>query len=155
LSKLRWLARQWPVFAWAGLIWIFSTHWFTGAHTSRIIFPILRLLFPHASFRFLTHAHDFIRKCAHLFEYFVFGLLLLRTIRNGRPGFRITWALAAILIVFAYACVDELHQSFVPGRGVEFGDVLLDTAAGTFAQISAWLWAAAHKKRGTESERRA
>ncbi|HEV2314263.1 MAG TPA: VanZ family protein [Candidatus Acidoferrales bacterium] len=155
MSKLRWIARQWPVFAWAALIWIFSTHWFTAANTSRIIFPILRFLFPHAPFIFIIHAHDFIRKCAHLFEYFVFGLLLLRTIRNGRAGFRITWALAAILIVFAYACVDELHQSFVPGRGVEFADVLLDTAAGTFAQISAWLWVAAREKRGTESEWRA
>ena len=153
--SMRWLARQWPVFAWAALIWTFSTHWFTGANTSRIIFPILRFLFPHASLIFLIHAHDFIRKCAHVGEYFVFGLLLLRTIRNGRPGFRITWALAAILIVFAYACVDELHQSFVPGRGVEFADVLLDTAAGTVAQFLAWLWIAARRKRITKPELRA
>ena len=152
---MRWLARQWPLFAWAALIWILSTHWFTAARTSPIILPILRFFFPHASISFLIHAHDTIRKCAHVFEYFVFGLLLLRTIRNGRQGFRITWALAAILIVFAYACVDELHQSFVPGRGVEFADVLLDTAAGTLAQVLAWLWIAAHKKRDTESEHRA
>ena len=127
----------------------------TAANTSRLIFPILRFLFPHAPFIFLIHAHNFIRKCAHVTEYFIFGLLLLRTIRNRRPGFRISWALAAILIVLAYACLDELHQSFVPGRGVEFAYVLLDTAAGTVAQFVAWLWIAAHKKRGTESERRA
>lgn len=153
--SVRWLARQWPVFLWAALIWIFSTHWFTAANTSRIIFPMLRFLFPHASFIFLIHAHDFIRKCAHVTEYFVFSLLLLRTTRNGRPGFRITWALAAILIILGYACVDELHQSFVPGRGVEFSDVLLDAAAGTFAQILAWLWIAAREKRASRRRRRA
>lgn len=142
---MRWLARQWPVFAWAALIWTFSTHWFTAAHTSRIILPILRFLFPHASSAFLTHAHDFIRKCAHVGEYFVFSLLLLRMIRNGRTGWRISWALAVILIVFGYACADELHQSFVPGRGVEFSDVMLDTAAAAGAQFLAWLLMARKK----------
>ncbi len=139
---MRWLARQWPLFAWAVLIWIFSTHWFTAARTSSIILPILRFFFPHASMSFLIRAHDVIRKCAHVFEYFIFSLLLTRTIRNGRPGWRITWALAAILIVFGYACADELHQSFVPGRSVEFSDVLLDTAAAAAAQFLAWLWIA-------------
>ncbi|MHB8527548.1 MAG: VanZ family protein [Candidatus Acidiferrales bacterium] len=152
---MRWLARQWPLFLWAALIWILSTHWFTAANTSRFIFPILRFLFPHAPFIFLIHAHDFIRKCAHVTEYFIFGLLLLRTIRNRRPGFRLSWALAAILIVFAYACVDELHQSFVPGRGVEFSDVLLDAAAGAFAQIVASLWIAARGKRVSRERRQA
>ncbi|MGH9866261.1 MAG: VanZ family protein [Candidatus Acidiferrales bacterium] len=142
---MRWLARQWPVFAWAALIWLFSTHWFTGAHTSRVIFPILRFFFPHASLTFLIRAHDVIRKCAHLFEYFVFSLLLLRTIRNGRPGWRLTWALAAVLIVFGFACLDEFHQSFVPGRDAEFGDALLDTAGGACAQIAAALWVARRK----------
>ncbi|MHB8413428.1 MAG: VanZ family protein [Candidatus Acidiferrales bacterium] len=152
---MRWLARQWPVFLWAALIWILSTRWFTAGNTSRIIFPILRFLFPHASRAFLIHAHGLIRKCGHVTEYFVFSLLLLRAIRNGRPGFRITWALAVILIVFGYACVDELHQSFVPGRGVEFSDVLLDTAAGTFAQILAGLWIAAREKRVSQRDREA
>jgi VanZ family protein len=145
---MRWLARQWPVLVWAAVIWTMSTHWFTGKHTSLFILPVLRLFFPHASIAFLHRAHDFVRKCGHVSEYFIFSLLLLRAIRNGRPGWRITWALAAILIVFAYACTDEIHQYFVPGRGSEFSDVLLDTAAGTFAQILAWLWVAAKRTTG-------
>ncbi|MFI5125821.1 MAG: VanZ family protein [Candidatus Acidiferrales bacterium] len=153
MSRLRWLARQWPVFAWAALISTFSTHWFSDAHTSRVIFPILRFLFPHASMAFLFRAHHFIRKGAHLFEYFVFSLLLLRMIRNGRPGWRITWALAAILIVFGFACLDEFHQSFVPGRDAEFSDALLDASGGAFAQILAALWAA--RKKADEQPRRA
>ena len=153
MSKLRWLARQWPVFAWAALICTFSTHWFSEAHTSRVIFPILRFFFPHASLIFLGRAHDVIRKCAHLFEYFVFSLLLLRAIRNGRPGWRITWALAAILIVFGFACLDEFHQSFVPGRDAEFSDALLDTSGAAFAQILAALWTV--RKKADEQPRQA
>lgn len=141
------------MFAWAALISTFSTHWFSEAHTSRVIFPILRFLFPHASMAFLFRAHHLIRKSAHLFEYFVFSLLLLRMIRNARPGWRITWALAAILIVFGFACLDEFHQSFVPGRDAEFSDALLDTSGGAFAQILAALWAA--RKKADEQPRRA
>lgn len=140
------------MFAWAALICTFSTHWFGDAYTSRVIFPILRFLFPHASVAFLFRAHHLIRKSAHLFEYFVFSLLLLRMIRNGRPGWKITWALGAILIVFGFACLDEFHQSFVPGRDAEFSDALLDTSGAAFAQIVAALWAV--RKKSDEQPRK-
>jgi len=137
---MRWLARAWPALVWAVIIALFSTHWFTDTNTSRVIIPILRFLFPHARIHFLFRAEHVIRKGAHVFEYFVFSLLLLRTIRGERPGWRLTWGIAAILIVFGYACTDELHQYFVPGRGAAFSDVMLDTSAGVLAQILAGLW---------------
>lgn len=144
---MRWVARAWPAIAWAAIIALFSTHWFTETNTSRIIFPILRFLFPHARFRFLLRAEHLIRKSAHVFEYFVFSLLVLRTIRGERSGWRIAWALIAVLIVFGYACTDELHQAFVPGRGPAFSDVMLDTFAGVLAQIVAGTWSALRGKR--------
>jgi VanZ family protein len=137
---MRWLARAWPALVWAIIIALFSTHWFTETNTSRVIIPILRFLFPHARYHFLLRAEHVIRKGAHVFEYFVFSLLLLRTIRGERPGWRLTWGIAAILIVFGYACTDELHQYFVPGRGAAFSDVMLDTSAGVLAQVVASLW---------------
>lgn len=143
---MRWLARAWPAIVWAGIIALFSTHWFTDANTGRIIFPLLHFLFPHRSFRFYLRADHLIRKGAHVTEYFIFSLILLHTIRGERTGWRLAWALIAVLIVFAYACTDELHQSFVPGRGVEFDDVLLDTAAGAVAQIVAAAWIALRAK---------
>ncbi|MFZ2371781.1 MAG: VanZ family protein, partial [Trichococcus flocculiformis] len=36
----------------------------------------------------------------------------------------------ALLFVFLYASSDEFHQSFIPGRGPAFTDVLIDTAGG-------------------------
>lgn len=43
-----------------------------------------------------------------------------------KPGF--TVFLPALLIGFLYACSDEFHQRFVPGRSGEFRDVVIDTA---------------------------
>ncbi len=41
----------------------------------------------------------------------------------------------SLAFVFLYACSDEFHQSFVPGRGPAFRDVLIDTSGGAFAYI--------------------
>jgi hypothetical protein len=135
-----WLKRLWPVVVWAGVIAFFSTHWFTDTNTGHVIFPLLHLLFPHKHFGFYLRADFYIRKSAHCTEYFIFSLLLLRMIRGERTGWRLSWALAAILIVFVYAGSDEWHQYFVPGRGSEFSDVLLDTTAGAAAQILSAAW---------------
>lgn len=83
--------------------------------------------------------HHYIRKTGHFVEYFVFSILILRAIRAGRGNTRLTWALAAILIVAGYAALDEFHQSFVPGRTPAVRDVLIDTSGGAAAQIIAAL----------------
>lgn len=124
---------------WACLIWTFSTESFTTQHTSRYIVPFLRWLFPHLEWETLLAIHQIIRKCAHVFEYFVFSLLILRGLRAGKKERHLGWALAAIAIVAAYAALDEFHQSFVPGRGASAWDVLLDTSAGAAAQLVAAL----------------
>jgi VanZ family protein len=139
---MRWVARLWPVILWAAVIFTFSTHTFTAANTSRVITPIIRWLFPHATLHFIALANHLIRKGAHVFEYFIFSLLLLNAFRNKR-AWKLKWALFVILIVFLYACSDEFHQIFVPGRGPAFRDVMLDTAAGILAQIAVWAWLAA------------
>ena len=35
--------------------------------------------------------------------------------------------LLSVLIGFIYACLDEFHQSFIPGRTPLFTDILIDT----------------------------
>ena len=113
----------------------FSTGFHVG-HSSRIIIPILHWLLPRAATATLLEIHHVIRKCGHFTEYFVLSLLILRGIRAGRPDARIAWALAAIAIVACYASLDELHQSFVPGRTPAIADVLLDTVGALCAQIA-------------------
>ena len=67
-----------------------------------------------------------VRKCAHLSLYLILGILVISLLReymviNNKLVF---WAL---LICFLYACSDEIHQLFVPGRSGEVRDVLIDT----------------------------
>lgn len=132
---MRWLQRWWPALLWAVLISVFSTGVFTSDNTSRIIIPVLRWFFPHASQETLFFMHHFIRKMGHVTEYFILSLLVLRGIRAEKRGAHLGWALAAIAVVGCYAALDEYHQSFVPGRTAAVSDVLLDTAGGIAAQV--------------------
>ena len=132
---MHWLQRWWPALLWAVVISAFSTGVFTSDNTSRIIIPILRWFFPHASQQTLFFLHYFIRKTGHVTEYFILSLLVLRGIRAGKRGVHLAWALAAIAVVGCYAALDEYHQSFVPGRTAAVSDVLLDTVGGIAAQV--------------------
>jgi VanZ family protein len=132
---MRWLRNWWPVLVWAALISSFSTGVFTTEHTSRVIVPILHWLLPSATPETLSSIHHVIRKCGHVTEYFILSWLIMRSLRAEKKDFGLRWALVVILIVAAYAGLDEFHQSFVPGRGAAVSDVLLDTSGGAAAQV--------------------
>lgn len=140
-TSASWLALWWPALAWAVVISLFSTHLFTAENTGRIIIPVLHWFFPSASLQTLEFMHHIIRKCAHLTEYFILSLLILRGIRAGRHGMRLAWAVLAIVLVAGYASLDEFHQRFVPGRTPAVTDVLIDTTGGAAAQAIAALFA--------------
>jgi len=136
---MRWLRRWWPLAAWAVLIFFFSTDTFSATHTSLLILPALRWLFPHASPETLETAHFLIRKSAHFVEYFIFSLLALHALRSEEGGWKLRWAIEAVVLAGAYAALDEFHQSFVPSRTASVHDVLLDTSGAVVAQaLAAW-----------------
>ncbi|GAB6179470.1 VanZ family protein [Desulfotomaculum defluvii] len=67
-----------------------------------------------------------VRKNAHFFAYLVLGVLLMNVFRkSGVKGLR-GYGLALAICVL-YAASDEVHQLFVPGRGGQIRDVLLDS----------------------------
>jgi len=138
---MSWLKQWWPALLWAAIISTFSTGLFTADNTSRIIVPILHWLLPHAPMGTLYAIHHVIRKCAHFTEYFLLSWLILRGIRAGRRETHLAWALLAILLVAAYASLDEFHQRFVPGRTPAARDVVIDTTGGAAAQLIAALLA--------------
>ena len=68
-----------------------------------------------------------IRKNAHFFAYLVLGILVSNGISAGsKSGSKIV--VIAILICVLYAISDEFHQLFVPGRGGQVRDVIIDSA---------------------------
>ncbi len=154
---MKWLKHWWPALVWAVVISGFSTGVFTSDNTSHFIIPMLRFFLPHASAETLDFLHHIIRKCGHLTEYFILSMLILRGIRAGEKGMHLRWALVTVLVIAAYAALDEYHQSFVPGRTAAVGDVLIDTSGGIAAQLVASLFVLLGKAREKrlEDERKA
>ena len=84
-----------------------------------------------------------VRKWAHVYIYAALGVSMALTVHTFireatcklRHPYFIGIALA-ILLCFAYAGSDELHQLFVPGRAALIGDVFIDSLGflpGVFA----------------------
>ena len=72
-----------------------------------------------------------IRKLAHIFLYFLLGgtsflfaaTLPVKVAAKAKPA--VSGGIA-LVISLLYACLDEVHQSFVPGRAAQIQDVGVD-----------------------------
>ena len=136
--------KQWlPAILFAILISAASTDTFSSHNTSTLIIPILHWLFPGASPETLALMHFFIRKSAHFIEYFLFSIILFRSLRGKQSGWQLRWAVWALAIAAGYSVLDEFHQSFVPSRTASPWDSLLDTTGAAMAQViimvSSWV----------------
>jgi VanZ family protein len=81
--------------------------------------------------------YDFIlRKFAHIGEYAVLTALLFRALRS-HLAHRWQILLITVFIAILYACSDEWHQTFVPGREGSLRDVGINTLG--IAGMSVWL----------------
>ncbi|HXE92611.1 MAG TPA: VanZ family protein [Gaiellaceae bacterium] len=109
MTRSRVLTVWLPVFAWAAVIFAFSSipHLSTGLGTWDTV----------------------LRKGAHIAEYAILGALIYRAL--GREAL----ALAAGI---AYAATDEFHQHFVVGRHASPVDVAVD-AVGLSLGMLIWL----------------
>ncbi|MFI5197739.1 MAG: VanZ family protein [Thermoanaerobaculia bacterium] len=72
-------------------------------------------------------------KVEHITYFFLTGLFAVRAARFGEGWSRGKTAVFLILTGLLWGCSDEIHQSFTPGRDVEIGDVLADTAGVALA----------------------
>lgn len=73
-------------------------------------------------------ANFVVRKCAHFLEYMILAFLIMNVVKMYFV-FKISSVLS-IIFVFLYACTDEFHQLFIPGREGAFRDVMIDTCGG-------------------------
>ena len=125
----------------AMLISIFSTRYFSDEQTGRRIVPFFHWLLPWATPRMLRLIHIGIRKLAHITEFGVFSVTVFHGVRAERTGWRVSWALATLVIAAGYAGFDEWHQSFVLLRHNSPRDVAIDTAGALLAQTIVWWYA--------------
>ena len=103
-----------------------------------------------------------VRKTAHFTEYAILGSLFFLNLRNWlklnnplteksklqttktfakkAPLDPLKYALAmSVLLSFLYACTDEIHQIFVPGRSAQFRDILINTLGASIGTIITYL----------------
>ncbi len=71
----------------------------------------------------------YVRKTAHFTLYFLLGLAYISLLKEFNLDDK-KLLIYTIIFVFMYACSDECHQLFVPGRSGEIKDVLIDTTGG-------------------------
>lgn len=95
-----------------------------------------------------------VRKTAHATEYAILGILVLLTLlawkedaqKNIRyPGWKLSWVIATF-----YACTDEFHQLFVPGRSGQITDICIDSLGAFAGVMVVWLlyrWSHRRKSR--------
>lgn len=74
-----------------------------------------------------------VRKTAHFTEYFILYLLTVNVMKYYLDIKRAI--LYAIIFSIFYACTDEIHQYFIPGRAMAFKDVLIDSSGALVAMI--------------------
>ena len=101
-----------PLLIWLGIIFVDSTDLMSAEHTSRFIVPFLRWLNPDISQETLGSIHSIVRKCAHLGEYAVLALLLLRAailMTNLKRSLAILYVSVWVACLFV-ATTDEFHQ---------------------------------------------
>lgn len=100
-----------PPIVWAGVIFLFSS-------------------FPTTTTTTFYLGDFLLKKSAHVIEYGIFATLVYRALINSNiTKNKSMWM--SVLIAFLYGLTDEFHQSFTPGRGPKFTDVLIDTSGAT------------------------
>jgi VanZ family protein len=129
MNFMRFVKYWLPLLLWLGVIFLGSTDLMSAEHTSRFIVPFLRWLKPDISPETLASIHFIVRKCAHVGEYAVLALLLLRAaifMTNLKRSLAVLHVSVWVACLFV-AAADEFHQTFVASRGALIGDIMIDS----------------------------
>lgn len=119
---------------WMGFIFFFSSQ--TGQESSSVsgvisdtVIPVFGEVLTNSSVEFI------IRKCAHMLEYFVLGVLVVLAFQKQKQ-LNSVWI--CLLFCMLYACSDEFHQLWVNGRSGQLQDVLIDTIGALVGISLSW-----------------
>lgn len=120
------------IIIWLGIIFLFSNQ--SGTDSSNLTKGFLE--------RFLWFINNdtvffIIRKLAHLFEYFILGILIYNLLIEYKISKII---LISVLFCIIFASLDEFHQLFIPGRSSKVLDVFIDTIGSYCGILLINLW---------------
>jgi len=86
--------------------------------------------------------NHFVRKNAYFIAYLILGGLVSNALKYCGSG--LNKSFLAGLICVGYAISDEIHQIFVPGRGPQIKEVLIDSGG---AAVGIFIWLVASIRR--------
>ena len=125
-----------PPLVWAAVILSASSDLFSSTHTGGWIERITSWFGPSLAPATLDLVNRVLRKLGHLTAYAILSALSFRSLRGEGPGWRLRWAVGAIVMALLVASIDEFHQSFVASRTGTWHDVVIDAAGATLMQIT-------------------
>ncbi len=127
------------VIGWMILIFLFSSQpGEVSSQNNKFVIYIFKLIGLDLNGILGTLSDFIVRKAAHFTEYFILYILLYRAM-NKKKNYDIKVFIWSLFIIFLYACSDEFHQAFVPGRGPAFRDVMVDTCGGLTAFLTMYI----------------
>ena len=74
-------------------------------------------------------------RIAHFLEYSVLGSLVMRAYSKEKVRITVMTILFLSCFIFLSGCLDEWHQSFVPGRSPQLIDAIFDAICGTLGML--------------------
>lgn len=77
-------------------------------------------------------------KAIHFFIYFILGFTYTRAVYNQNRFWRLArrWLILGLVLAPCFAVFDEWHQSFIPGRSVDFWDGVFDVLGFSLAMLT-------------------
>jgi VanZ family protein len=125
------LWRYLPLLLWIAFISFASTSEFSAVNTSTVLRPLVLWFLPTISEAKLATVHFILRKLGHFTEYAILAYLARRAFISSSYSFlREHWFRSALVLIIAYALLDEFHQSFVPSRTASIYDSAVDVVGG-------------------------
>lgn len=82
----------------------------------------------------LTTLNVYLRKCMHGSVYFILSIFVFNSLRVFGVK-RKKSLILTIIILFLYACTDELHQVFVDGRNGKVLDIFIDMIGASIGLV--------------------
>ena len=135
--------KSWPkglFWAFVSLFLMYSMFGFSGqdaSQSSSLSLQFAKILTPWLP---IDTAQFLVRKLAHFTIYALMGFSYFRslfylTLKNKKECF-----LLSLVLLMAYASLDEFHQLFVAGRSGQIQDVMLDSCGGLLGSWISSLW---------------
>lgn len=81
----------------------------------------------------VSKLNHYVRKSAHFISYLILGVLVLNAFIKSKIEMKKAIFYSLIICVL-YSISDEFHQLFVPGRGGQVKDVIIDSG-GSFTGV--------------------